>query len=127
MLVHDEPPAPQPKRCLRGTASRGDGKPTGWLMRWASPHDAPDCELYLFSGGRKGGRAAQGASYRELKRSYGVPRPVERIQRLLLHVRVTGFARSSRAFPAHAEAATYGGPGPADCWAASLHGPRGLG
>ena len=39
------------------------------------------------------------ASYRELRRSYGVPRPVERIQRLLLHVRVTGFARYSRAFP----------------------------
>jgi hypothetical protein len=39
------------------------------------------------------------ASYRELKWSYGVPRPVERIQRLLLHVRVTGFACSSHAFP----------------------------
>ena len=24
------------------------------------------------------------------------------------------------------QAATYGGPGPADCWAASPHGPRGL-
>ena len=38
-------------------------------------------------------RTTTNASYRKLKRPYGVPRPVERIQRLLLHVRVTGFAR----------------------------------
>ena len=64
------------------------------------------------------------ARYRELKRSYG-PYPGQwNVSR--------GSYSTSASLGLHAlrvphQAATYGGPGPADCWAASLHGPRGLG